>query len=204
VTDRRGLLAAIVVTFLLSGCSGAVSSFDPSGPCTTDGRFPGAYPQLEAQLPQTLGGRPPSRVDSGRNCTAGALATLASHGVTELRYAGGLWEQGPRSGTTLVVFDSSSALTAAWIAEFYEAGARAGRHTESIDSGTIQVDGQPARIFSTLNGDSYQTILVWARGVRVVAALVATDVHDKARPEHDAAVADAVAAFGSPSGAPRP
>ena len=37
-----------------------VASFDPSSPCPTDGRFPGAYPELEALLPGDLDGAPPT------------------------------------------------------------------------------------------------------------------------------------------------
>src|SRR4029450_10729414 len=40
------LLGALL---LVAACgSGQAASFDPTGPCTTDGRAPGAYPDLEA------------------------------------------------------------------------------------------------------------------------------------------------------------
>ena len=47
----------------LAGCSGgAAASFDPTGPCTTDGQRPGAYPDLEARIPTDAAGR---RADQG-------------------------------------------------------------------------------------------------------------------------------------------
>src|SRR3954452_8669516 len=75
-----GLLLAGIVT---AGCS---ASFDPAGPCRTDGSAVHAYPDLEAQLPTTFRGTPPSEVDSGRACTAEGLGTLAGHGIAELRF----------------------------------------------------------------------------------------------------------------------
>src|SRR5688572_5422476 len=45
------LLVAALLAVACSATSGA-ASFDPSGPCTTDGRGPGAYPELEALVPQ--------------------------------------------------------------------------------------------------------------------------------------------------------
>ena len=147
-------------------------------------------------MPRTLGGRAPDRLDSGRSCTPAALSTLASHGVKELRFAGGLWEQGARSGTTLVVFDAATPLSADWVAEFYEAGARAGRNTENVATAERDVGGTVARELTTLNGDSFQSVLVWQRGGHVVAALVASDARDVGtRQAHEASVSNAIAAF---------
>jgi len=49
---RSGFLA-LAVLLTVAACSGGVAftSFDPTTPCTADGRFPGAYPDLEAQVP---------------------------------------------------------------------------------------------------------------------------------------------------------
>jgi hypothetical protein len=193
---RAALLAMAIV--VAAGCGSGGGSFDPASPCTTDGRYPGAYPDLEAVLPRTVAGRTADRLDSGRNCTAAALATLERHGVTELRFAGGLWERGSRSGTTLVVFDALVPLEAAWLAEFYEAGARAARNTEAIDTGDVEVHGEPGRRLDTLNDDSYQSVLVWNRGAQVVAVLVASDVREAGgREMHEAALAAGIAAFGA-------
>jgi hypothetical protein len=187
----------VVAALVAVGCGSGGGSFDPASPCTTDGRYPGAYPDLEAVVPRAVGGRVADRLDSGRNCTAATLGTLEGHAVHELRFAGGLWERGSRSGTTLVVFDAPGRLEAAWLAEFYEAGARAARKTEAIDTIDVEVHGERARRLDTLNDDSYQTVVVWNQGPRVVAVLVGSDVREAGtRESHEAAVAAGIAAFG--------
>jgi hypothetical protein len=186
----------IVLVLLVAGCSSGAASFDPSSACTTDGHAAGAYPQLEALVPKSLGGRAPDRLDSGRSCTSAALGTLESHGVHELRFAGGLWEQGSNSGTTLVAFDSPTPLDAAWLGEFYEAGARAAKNTDAIETKRLTVSGSAGYRLDTLNDNSYQTVVVWPRGGGVVAALIASAVGEvKTRAAHEARVADALAAF---------
>jgi hypothetical protein len=71
----------------LAACGGGsafpVVSFDPASACTSDGRMPGAYPDLEARLPADYEGRAPDNVDSGRSCTDEALGTLAGAGIEE-------------------------------------------------------------------------------------------------------------------------
>ncbi len=191
-------VALLVAVSVVAACSAGSASFDPSSQCTTDGRFPGAYRDLEAEVPPTLAGKAPDVLDSGRSCTATALGTLAAHGVSELRFAGGLWQRGSRSGTTLVVFDSPTLLEPSWLTEFYEAGARGARNTEGITVTQVPVDGGTAQRLDTLNADSYQSVVVWKRGPRVVAAIVATDVHEATRDAHEAAVAAGIAAFASP------
>src|SRR5204862_8008227 len=125
-----------------------------------------------------------------------ALATLKQHGVRELRFAGGLWEQGTNSGTTLVVFDSPAPLDAAWLAEFYEAGARAAKNTDAIETRQLNVGGAPGYRLDTLNDDSYQTVVVWPRKGHVAAALVASAVREVGtRAAHEARVTDALGAF---------
>jgi hypothetical protein len=193
---RLRRLLAIGLVIVVAGCSSAAASFDPASACTADGRFVGAYPQLEALVPRSLDGRAPNRLDSGRSCSDAALATLKSRGVRELRFAGGLWEQGKNSGTTLVAFDSPTPLEARWVAEFYEAGARAGKNTDAIETGPLTVAGASGYRLDTLNDDSYQTVVVWPRAGHVVAALVASGVREVgSRAAHEARVADALGAF---------
>jgi hypothetical protein len=192
---RRRLVIGLVI--VVAGCSSAAASFDPASACTGDGRFPGAYPQLEALVPTSLGGRPADRLDSGRSCTDAALTTLKSHGVRELRFAGGLWEQGSNSGTTLVMFDSPTPLDAKWLAEFYEAGARAGKNTDAIKTAPLTIAGSMGYRLDTLNDDSYQTVIVWPRAGHVVGALVASAVREiETRAAHEARVTAALAAWG--------
>ena len=187
----------VVVAILGTACSGGGASFDPASACTTDGRFPGAYPDVEALVPRVLDGKAADTLDSGRSCTAAALATLATHGVTELRFAGGLWQRGSRTGTTLVVFESPAPLESAWLAEFYEAGARAARKTEAINTTAVAIDSAKGQRLDTLNDDSYQSVVVWKRNDRIVAVIVATDVHAASREAHEAAVTAGIHAFTS-------
>jgi hypothetical protein len=188
----------LALALLIVGCSTGGPAFDPAGPCTTDGQVAGAYPILEALVPKQLAGRGPDRLDSGRSCSESALATLKAHGVTELRFGGGLWELGKNSGTALVVFDSPVPLQSDWLAELYEAGARAARNTSDIKSSTLQLGAARAFRLDTLNDDSYQTVVVWTAGSHVVAALVGSSVHEvPSRDAHEQRVGDALTALGA-------
>ena len=181
----------------LSGCGAGAASFTPDGPCVADGQVAGAYPDLEARIPATFDGKAPARLDSGRNCTPQRLGTLARAGITEVRFAGGLWETGERSGVTLAVF-SAPGLTGQLLIDFYEAGARAGRHTENVKTSVDTFDGDYLWQLETLNGESFQSILVRAGpdpGL-VRAVLVASDVRENAdRTRHQELLAQARDAF---------
>lgn len=195
----RAHVALVAVALLagLAGCAGA--RFDPSAPCTTDGRQAGAYPALEAVATGTFRGRAPDRLDSGRNCTPQALATLVAHGVSELRYAGATWELGADSGLTLAAFEAPN-LEAAWVAEFFEAGARTARNTESVDVRTVAIpDGRPGTRIDALNGESFQSVVVWSDGEFVRVALVASFIREiETKTAHEAVVDEALAAAIAP------
>lgn len=187
------IAAAALLAGLAAGC--AAGQFEPSGPCRTDGRTPGAYPQLEAIVPPTFRGRAPDRLDSGRNCTPRALATLIAHGVSELRFAGGTWDLGSSSGLTLAVFEAPG-LDASWLAEFYEVGARSARKTESVEVRNMAMpNGVPGSRIDALNGESYQSVIVWPDGDRVRVALIASFIREvETKAAHDAVVTEALAA----------
>jgi hypothetical protein len=158
----RVLLFAALVALIGAACGGtAAASFDPTGPCRVDGRVAGAYPQLEALIPKTFDGAPPKTLDSGRNCSAANLGTLASHGVTEVRFAGGVWPDGPNSGLTLAVFQAPG-LQADWIGELFEASARSARTTGNIKISKPSVGGVTAHRMDLVNGESAQTVIAWA------------------------------------------
>ena len=197
----RFLVLLVVAGFATACAAGrAPASFDPSGPCTGDGQRAGAYPDLERLIPGSFEGIAPARVDSGRNCTDQNLGTLASHGIREVRFAGALWETGERSGFTLAVLVAPD-LTAERMADFYEAGARAGRKTEDVTRSTLQLAGRNAWMISTLNDESYQSIVVWDAGQpgTVKAVLVGSDVREtEGMGPHNALVQRALAAFSSP------
>jgi hypothetical protein len=173
-----GLLrACLVLALLIAACGpGSVyTSFDPAAPCTADGRFAGAYPALEARLPKMFLGRSPDTVDSGRNCSAAELGTLAGHGIREVRFAGATWFLSGNAGVTLALF-TGDGLTAEWLGEWYESGARAARNTRQIDPTRPTIAGAQAYRLDTLNGESHQTIIDWtAAGGDAVYVVVAAD-----------------------------
>lgn len=173
-------LAAIILA--VAACSGAgapVVSFDPTGRCTSEGQQPGAYPELEALLPDKYDDERPANVDSGRTCTPASLGTLAAAGVEELKFAGATWNFGGTSGMTLAVFEADG-LDAAMMREFYEAGAGAARRTEKVAMSDTTVGGAPAKRLDVLGSDGTgQTVVAWpAGGVGRVWVLLAADVGD--------------------------
>lgn len=200
---RRELRAATVVAgvallgILLGACAAA---FDPTGPCTADGSAPGAYPDLEAAIPPTYQGAKPAQLDSGRACTPNGLGTLAGHAVREIRFAGGTWSTGTDSGLSLAIFvdPTGPSLTRELITEFYETGARAGKNVTSIDTTDYPINGTvTARRIDVLNGESFQSVVVWGRNGQVAVALVADFIREiQTREAHDAVVRAAVDAFG--------
>lgn len=151
------------------------ATFDPTAACTADGRYPGAYPALEARLPTTLLGRAPDAVDSGRNCTATELGTLAGHGIREVRFAGASWFLSGNAGVTLALF-TGDGLTAEQLGEWYEATARAASSTRQIDPTRPKIAGAQAYRLDTVNGESHQTIIDWIpAGGDAVYVVVAAD-----------------------------
>jgi hypothetical protein len=194
---RLGLLViAAAIAVVLAACG---QGFDPTGPCTTDGAVAGAYPDLEAAVPKVFRGAPPKQLDSGRTCTQAGLATLAGHGITELRFAGGTWATGTDSGVSLAVFIAQGGppLDPAWLAEFYEAGAREGKNVTSVDPSDVSIDGSvTGRRIDVLNGESFQSVVVWSRDGRVAVALVASFIREiQTREAHDKVVVEAINAF---------
>ena len=200
----EGLVACLLVAIAAAACAGAVATFDPGGPCLADGRAAGAYPDLEARLPVTLDGSAPTTVDSGRHCSDSALGSLVAHDLDEVRFAGATWDLGGGTGVSSVVFGLADGdLPAAWIAEFYEIGARTAKRTENIESSRPAFPGlgETWRL-DTLNDLSLQTVVTWGDGGLVRAVLVASAVGPGAsRAAHDELVIRAVeATIGAPAG----
>jgi hypothetical protein len=190
------IVLAVVVGLALGGCT---SAFDPSGPCTADGSKPGAYPDLEVLLPTTFRSAPPKQLDSGRTCTKDGLTTLAAHGVGELRFAGATWETGTESGLTLAVFIDASGplLDPAWLADFYEQSANSGKNVQSVATTDYTIGaGIAGQRIDVLNGESFQSIVVWPRDGRVAVALIADGIRQiQTREAHDKVVREAIDAF---------
>jgi hypothetical protein len=194
------IAATVIAAVLIAGC-GSAATFDPAGPCVVngspvDGRARGAYPDLEALIPKAYDGRAPDQLDSGRNCSTRNLGTMAGRGIAEVRFAGGLWEVGSRSGVTLAVFRADG-LTAAILFEFYETGARTAPKTDRTETRDVTVAGVPGRRLDTLNDDSYQTVITWpGLAGEIRAVLVGSDVREVgSRAAHEARVSAALAAF---------
>ncbi len=183
----------VLVAAVVAGCGSSIPvvSFDPATPCTTDGRQPGAYPELEALLPGEYEGQAPVNVDSGRSCTATALGNLADEGIRELRFAGATWSLGGATALTLAVFQASGLTPAAMIG-FYGAGAVANSRTDKLQTSDATVGGRHASRLDVLQSDGTgQTIVAWGGAAsNQVFVLLASDLGD-------ANVRKALEAFGS-------
>lgn len=209
----RGLGAALalglIATVVTAGC-GALGGASPNPACPNgDVRAAGTFPALESLLPTAIVMRTPNTVDSGYNCTAAALGTYTSHGLAKLRFAGATWDQGNGNGTVIAIMAADTGpLTAAWVEEFYTAGAVAGKHTGNVktDRPTMSGAGQVFRL-ETVNDLSLQTVVIWPAGPYVHVVIAATTVApDASRADHDQRVAIAVevaAAVPGPTATPQ-
>ena len=189
------MVAFAIAAVLISACAGA--TFDPTGPCTADGRASGAYPELERLVPTRFDDKSPTALDSGRSCSAAALGSLTSHGIGELHFAGGQWHLSDRSGVTMAVLSSPTGLEPAWAGEFYESSARVAKHTENVSAAAARIGDVDAFRVETLNDEaSFQTVIVWGEGEVVDVVIVASDIREiGSRAAHDEIVARAVASF---------
>ena len=181
-TTLRRLSRLFAVLFTIVLVAGACSSpspyttFDPNTACTADGRFPGAYPALEARIPTRFDNRGPDQLDSGRNCSDAEMGTLAGHGIHEVHFAGGTWVYSANAGVTLAVF-TAPGLTAEWLGEWYESGARAATNTRNITPTRPTIAGRQAYRLDTVNGESNQVVITMPSGSSdVVYVLVAADI----------------------------
>jgi hypothetical protein len=196
----RVLLAAVLLAEV-AACDGGTGSASPAVTgCLADVKAPATFPGLEALLPRQLAGRSPDTVDSGASCTAAALGTYATHGISELYFAGATWQGTNGDGTVIAVMSTRSpaqpALETAWVEEFYTAGAHNATHTENITTTRPSMPGA-GLVFrlETLNNLSLQTIVVLPDGTDVWVVIVATTVDPSAsRAAHDQRVEAAVAA----------
>ena len=183
------LLVALLVALIGGGCAGSsASSFDPAGACTSDGSVPGAYPELEALVPVRYMEVAPGILDSGRNCSAANLGSLADLGITEVRFAGGTWTFGAERASVLAVF-TAPGLTAEALADLYLDSARTANRTKILGATTPTIEGRSARRLDTQTGPRLQTVLVWPSATTDQVNVVITNDLPDAR------IDDAVAAF---------
>lgn len=199
---RPALAAAAAVAVILglalalAGCQTSVSPA-PAGACQADIRAAGTLPDLEALLPRGMIEAAPTTVDSGLNCTNEALGSYRQHGIREIRFAGATWDYGDGNATVVAVVTSlpvgQPLLEAAWVEEFYLAGALSGRQKD-IETSRPNVPGV-GTVFriEALNNLSLQTVVVWPAETYVHVVIVATEVGpDANRADHDERVRIAV------------
>ena len=196
---RSGFLVAFCFTLVvvLMACGSAGPSFDPRATCGPDGKVAGAYGALEARLPAAFEGKAPTSIDSGRHCSETALGSLITHDAAGIEFAGAAWDLGKGTGVSSALFSLPGRdLPAAWIAEFYEIGARTAKRTENITASRQEFEGTGAAYrLETLNELSLQTVITWQDGPVVRVVLVGTAVAPGAsRAVHDDLVAKAVSA----------
>ncbi len=186
---RRAGLLLLAATLIVAACTSATTaSFDPIGPCSGDGRAPGSYPDLEALVPRTFYDKGPDTVDSGRNCTTANLGSLASRGITEVRFAGGTWTFGAERAAVLAVFRADG-LDASAIAAFYADSAAANGRTSITGRSTPTIAGRAGYRLDTETSTRLQTVVVWPGTGGVVDVVITSDL-----PE--ARIQDAIDAFG--------
>ena len=197
-----GVLAlALAIAALVSACGAEANPSSPAGVCASNVRAPGTFPDLEALLPRGMVEAAPTTVDSGANCTRAALGSYVAHGVGELRFAGATWDYGDGEATVVAVFTTppgQPALQAAWVEEFYTAGAVAGRTIDDVVTTrpVMRGAGQVFRL-EVINNLSLQTVVVWPAGSHVRVVIVATNVGPgAARADHDQRVEVAVEVAG--------
>ena len=155
-------LLVLAVAFALAPAAAAPRRRRSIRPAlTADGRPPGAYPDLEALVPASYQGAPPETLDSGRNCRSTNLGSLASKGITEVRFAGGTWTFGAERAAVLAVFRTTG-LTADALADVLH-GQRQGRGQDARSPGTSEpmIAGRPGYRLDTKTGERVQTVVVW-------------------------------------------
>jgi hypothetical protein len=186
---RAGLLAVALAATLAACSGGPPPSFDPTGECSTDGRAPGAYPDLEALVPKSYRGEAPKTLDSGRNCTVSNLGALASLGISEVRFAGATWSFGGERAVVLAIFKTHG-LNAEALAAFYSQSAQAAARTQITGQSAPEIAGRPGRRLDTTTGGRTQTVVVWPGAAKdVVNVVISNDLPD-------ARIQDAIDAFG--------
>jgi hypothetical protein len=191
IAGRIGRLCALVsFAIVLAACSGGpAASIDPGGPCTADVKMPGAYAELESDLPPSYRGAAPTRVDSGRNCSPEALGVLVDLGFDEVRFAGATWSFGGERALVMAVF-TSPGLDASDMAAFYVESARVTPRVEILAESEPTIAGRPGFRLDTQRVDRLQTVVVWpAARPDVVNVVLSNDLPD-------ARITEAIEAFG--------
>jgi hypothetical protein len=190
ITGSFGRFLLLAALFgVLAGCTReAGPSFDPTGSCTSDGSAPGAYPDLEALVPATYRDEPPATLDSGRNCSAEALGTLAGR-FDEVRFAGATWTFGAERAVVLAVF-TAPGLDAEAMLAFYVEPARTANRTEILGESDLVIAGRPGHRLDTKRVERLHTVVMWPSSLSDHVNVVLTSDLPDAR------IDEAIEAFG--------
>ena len=180
-------LLALVLAAVVAACGGEASaSFDPTGPCTSDGTMAGAYPELEARIPTTYEEQAPATLDSGRSCSDENLGSLKDEGITEVRYAGGTWDFGGNRAAALAIF-TAPGLTPEMVFDFYRTSAESANRTTITGESTATLAGHEVQRLDSTTGERIQTVVVWASDDADIVNVVLTN--DLPDPKIESAVA---------------
>ncbi len=192
---RVGVIVAAVI-LALAGVVAVVAVVAVARPGTTgsgctDQKRAGLDPALEQHVPKAFDGRPADQLDSSLTCSPTGLGSLATHGVTAISSAGGLWDLGPQTGITLAVFRLAGADRADRIAEFYSTGASNALKVANLVTTHLTIAGRAATRLDYSDADFPQAIVVWpAAEPDLVNVVLAAGVPDRI-------VQDGIAAFGA-------
>ncbi len=131
----------------------------------------------------------PMTLDSGRNCSAANLGSLASQGISEVRFAGGTWTFGGERSAVLAVF-TAPGLDATGLDALYEESAAGAQRTTITAQTQPTVAGRKGYRLDTETGERTQTVVIWPSARADYVNVVITDDLPDAR------IQDAIDAFG--------
>jgi hypothetical protein len=174
-------LAVVFVTLAACSSSAASASFDPGSPCggAAEQHMSGAYPELEATIPNAVADQPATTRESGRYCSRDTLGKLVDAGINEMHFGAATWDRGSGKALSLVTFEAAG-LTDQAVYDAYLAGAAPNGKIHDLTTSTPTLGGGRGHRLDFLNGDSsFQRILVWPGDrpgrVRVVLAADVVD-----------------------------
>ena len=123
---------------------------------------PGFYPDLEALLPRSLGGKPPDVRDSGRYCSAVKLGTLFTRdGYREVRFAGAVWPSQDQSAGVSTVVYRAAGLTADQVADSFAVAAGGAQNVTRVLTTPTTIEGRAGIRLEVINQDTTQVVVVW-------------------------------------------
>ncbi len=174
--SRRHLPALLAALLLTGACSGAAPSV--GAPACADEQAAGLDAELEALLPDDLGGVRPATVESGRFCSAEALGSLIPAGISELRFAGATWPEDAR-GVSLVLYRAPN-LDLDRMADAFANGAGVARRISNVTAiETTFAGGRAIRVNAVATDRALNTLLWSPRPPDLVAGVLASGLPEE-------------------------